>query len=129
MSKYDKHDIKMILNRAAELQQRASGSGPPSGHDEKLTLEEIEEIAREAGVSADYVEAAALEYEGIPVKEPLFLNTGNKQELKLIGYARGKLNKKHGRSFALSSSITSTAPEKYHAGPKAFTGKPNPRVF
>lgn len=94
MGTYDEHDIKMILNRAAELQQRESGSGTPSGHHEKLTLEEIEEIGREAGVSADYVQAAALEYEGIPVEEPLFLDPGSKQELKLIGYARGKLNKK-----------------------------------
>ncbi len=94
MSTYDEHDIKKILNRAAKLQQRVSDSGLPSGHHTKLTLEEIEEIAQEAGVSADFVRAAALEYEGIPVEEPLFLDTGTNQELKLIGYARGKLNKK-----------------------------------
>jgi hypothetical protein len=94
MSTYDEHDIKKILNRAAKLQQRVSDSGLPLGHHTKLTLEEIEEIAREAGVSADFVRAAALEYEGIPVEEPLFLDTGTNQELKLIGYARGTLNKK-----------------------------------
>jgi len=94
MVKYDQHDIKTILNRAVELQQRASGAGTPVEPHEKLTLEEIEEIAREAGVSADYVKAAALEYKGIPVEEPLFLDTGARPEIKLIGYARGRLNQK-----------------------------------
>lgn len=94
MSKYDEQDIKVILNRAEELQQRKTGDGSTSEAQEKLTLEEIKEIARDAGVSADYVQAAALEYEGIPVEEPLFLDTGSNQQLKLIGYTQGKLNKK-----------------------------------
>lgn len=94
MSTYDQHDIKAILNRAAELQQRSSGSDSISESNEHLTLSEIEEIARDAGVSPDFVREAALEYEGIPVEKPLFIDTGDYNKLELIGFAKGKLDKK-----------------------------------
>lgn len=94
MSTYDQHDIKAILNRAAELQQRSSGPDSISESNEHLTLSEIEEIARDAGVSPDYVREAALEYEGIPVEKPLFIDTGDYNKLELIGFAKGKLDKK-----------------------------------
>lgn len=94
MSTYDQHDIKAILNRAAELQQRSSGPDSISESNEHLTLSEIEEIARDAGVSPDFVREAALEYEGIPVEKPLFIDTGDYNKLELIGFAKGKLDKK-----------------------------------
>lgn len=94
MSTYDQHDIKAILNRAAVLQQRSSGADSISESNEHLTLSEIEEIARDAGVSPDYVREAALEYEGIPVEKPLFIDTGDYNKLELIGFAKGKLDKK-----------------------------------
>lgn len=94
MSRYDEHDIKAIINRAAELQQRSEGRESIPAAPGKLTLEDIEEIAREAGVSPDYVREAALEYEGIPVEEPLFLDTGSGSELEVIGHARGDMDKK-----------------------------------
>lgn len=94
MSQYDEHDIKAIINRAAELQQRSAGMESLDKDAKKLSLDEIEEVAKEAGVSPDYVREAALEYEGIPVEEPLFLDTGNNHEIEILGYARGNLTKK-----------------------------------
>lgn len=94
MDSYTERDIKAILNRASELQQRyASYPGLSSTH-HKLTFEDIQEIAKDLGVSADFVREAALEYEGIPVEEPLFLDTGNNYEIELIGFARGELDEK-----------------------------------
>lgn len=94
MSTYDQHDIKAILNRAAELQQRLSRTTSISESNEHLTLSEIEEIAKDAGVSPDFVREAALEFEGIPVEKPLFIDTGDYNKMEIIGFAKGKLDKK-----------------------------------
>lgn len=118
MSSYDQQDIKAILNRAVELQQRSGGVEPISESSEKLTLEEIEEIARDAGVSADYVREAALEYEGIPVEKPLFIDTGDYNSIELIGFAKGKLDK---RTWAELRSIM----EYHFDSPGKVTRRPD----
>jgi hypothetical protein len=91
---YDQQDLKAILARAVEIQNRSKGSDPASGTYEKLSLEEIEEIARESGLSPEYVRQAAIELEGIPIEEPFFLDTGNNHEVELMGFASGKLDQK-----------------------------------
>lgn len=90
---YDEREIKQILKRAFELQNRSESLGSDET-DKRLTLEEIEEIARSSGLSVEFVRQAALEYEGIPIEEPVFLDTGNNFELELLGTARGKLDQK-----------------------------------
>lgn len=94
MDSYSERDIKAILNRASELQQRYASYPGLSSSYHTLTFENIQEIADELGVSAEFVREAALEYEGIPVEEPLFLDTGNNHEIELIGFARGELDEK-----------------------------------
>lgn len=94
MDSYSERDIKAILNRASELQQRYASYPGLSSSYHTLSFEEIQEIAEELGVSAEFVREAALEYEGIPVEEPLFLDTGNNYEIELIGFARGELDEK-----------------------------------
>lgn len=94
MDSYNERDIKAILSRASELQQRYGSYPGLSTPHQTLTFEEIREIAKELGVSAEFVREAALEYEGIPVEEPLFLDTGNNFEIELIGSARGELDEK-----------------------------------
>lgn len=91
---YDQHDIKAILNRALELQQRSAGPESISKNNEQLTLSEIEEIAKDAGVSPDFVREAALEFEGIPIEKPLFIDTGDYNTIELLGFAKGDLDKK-----------------------------------
>lgn len=118
MSTYDQQDIKAILNRAVELQQRSSKSEPLPESSEKLTLDEIEEIAREAGVSPDYVREAALEFEGIPVEKPFFIDTGDYNRVELIGFAKGKLEK---RTWAELRSII----EYHFDSPGKVTRRPD----
>ena len=91
---YDEKDIQRILSRAFELQKRTKGPQLNHQQNEKLSLEEIEKIAQESGLSPEYVKQAAYEYEGIPVKEPFFKDTGNRDEVELIGYANGKVDQK-----------------------------------
>ena len=88
---YDEKDVKKILAQAFELQNRTAGI-PTSG--EKLSLDEIEEIVRESGLSPEYVRQAVLEYEGIPIEEPFFLDTGNNYDVELLGFAKGELDLK-----------------------------------
>lgn len=118
MSTYDQQDIKAILNRAVALQQRSGNSESIPESSEKLSLEEIEEIARDAGVSPDYVREAALEFEGIPVEKPFFIDTGDYNRVELIGFAKGKLDK---RTWAELRSII----EYHFDSPGKVTRRPD----
>lgn len=91
---YDEQDIKQIINRAFEIQNKASLSDQPNPSGAELSLEEIEEIARESGLSTEYVRQAALELEGISNDEPLLLDMGANFEVEVLGYARGKMDSK-----------------------------------
>lgn len=94
LSMYDEKDIKKILTRAIELQRRTKGAESDSEQNEKLSLEEIEKIAQESGLAPEYVRQAAFEFEGIPVEEPLFKDTGNRHEIELMGFAKGTVDQK-----------------------------------
>lgn len=91
---YDEKDLKTILSRAIQIQKQNEGSGSISGSIEKLSLSEIEEIARESGLSPEYVREAAIELEGIPNEKPFYLETENSHELELLGYAKGTIDQK-----------------------------------
>lgn len=90
MSMYDESDLKTIFSRAIQIQKQNDGIGS----NEKLSLSEIEEIARESGLSAEYVREAAIELEGIPNEKPFFLETGKRHEIELLGYAKGTIDQK-----------------------------------
>ncbi len=91
---YNEKEIKKILSRAYQLQHRLEGALHNEESNQELTLEEIEEIAKDSGVSPEYVRQAAIEFEGIPIEEPLFLETEHSYEVELIGFAKGELDKK-----------------------------------
>ena len=91
---YSDREIRLILNRALELQQRIDGATMLAEPETKLSLEDIQEIARDSGLSTEYVRQAAMEYEGIPVEEPLFLDTGDDHRVELLGFANGGLDQK-----------------------------------
>ncbi len=58
--RYGDKEIAKILRRASELQRAAPSRPDPSG----LTLAELEDIAREAGIDVDYLRQAAAETRG-----------------------------------------------------------------
>lgn len=91
---YNEKDIHTILKRAIQLQKEKEGFPGSSGLSEDLTLEEIEEIARESGVSAEFVRQAVIEFDGVPVDEPLMIDTGNRRITEILGFAKGDINKK-----------------------------------
>lgn len=91
---YDEKDLKTILSRAIQIQKQNEVSGSLSGSIEKLSLSEIEMIARESGLSPEYVREAAIELEGIPIEKPLFLDTGKNHELELLGHAKGIIDQR-----------------------------------
>ncbi len=91
---YNGKDIHSILKRAIQLQGEKESFLGPIGSVEDLSLEEIEEIARESGVSAEFVRQAVIEYDGVPVDEPLLIDTGNRRVAEILGFAKGEINKK-----------------------------------
>lgn len=91
---YNGKDIHTILKRAIQLQGEKDRFFGQAGAVENLTLEEIEQIARESGVSAEFVRQAVLEYDGVPVDEPLMIDTGNRRIAEILGFAKGEINKK-----------------------------------
>lgn len=127
MGTYDEQDLKRIIKRAAELQQRASGPDSVSGGSSELSLDEIQEIAREMGVSPDFVREAALEYEGIPVEEPMFLDTGDKYKKELIGFVKGEMDKKTWAEMRSIIEYHFDAPGKVNRRPRGIKWKAEPR--
>lgn len=127
MGTYDEQDLKRIIKRAAELQQRASGPDSVSGGSSELSLDEIQEIAREMGVSPDFVREAALEYEGIPVEEPLFLDTGDRYKKELIGFVKGGMDKKTWAEMRSIIEYHFDAPGKVNRRPRGIKWKAEPR--
>jgi hypothetical protein len=91
---YNEKDIHTILKRAIQLQGEKEGFLGASGSYEDLSLEEIEQIARESGVSPEFVRQAVIEYDGVPVEEPLLIDTGNRRVTEILGFAKGEINKK-----------------------------------
>jgi hypothetical protein len=91
---YDEKDLKIIFSRAIQIQKQNEGSGSLSGSNEKLSLNEIEEIARESGLSPEFVREAVVELEGIPNEKPVFLETDKSHLIELLGNAKGTIDQK-----------------------------------
>lgn len=124
---YDEKDIEKILSRALELQRRTKGMELDSEKNEKLSLEEVEEIAQESGLSPEYVRQAAYEYEGIPVEEPIFKDTGNNQEVELTGYANGKVDQKTWVELRAMIEYHFDSPGKVKLRPDSIIWKAQPQ--
>lgn len=129
MDSYNERDIKAILNRATELQQKYASYPGLSSPYQTLSFEDIQQIADELGVSAEFVREAALEYEGIPVEEPLFLDTGNNHEIELIGFARGELDEKTWTEMRSAIEAHFKNPGKVKRRPQSIIWKAQPKGF
>lgn len=95
---YDEQELKTIISRAIQLQrdagelydaQRYSGQ---AGKGAQLSSDELEEIAKEAGLSPTYMRQAMAEFQGLPQEESFFIDTFNKNEMELLGFAPGRLS-------------------------------------
>lgn len=75
---YGEEEIGRILKRATELQHREP-SAPPAG----VTLAELEDIAREAGIDPSYLRRAALEVDS-GVSDPSFWDKVIGEEWMLV---------------------------------------------
>ena len=91
---YNEKDINRILKWAIQLQGEKEGFFGSAGNAEELSIDEIEKIAIESGVSAEFVRQAVIEFNGVPVDEPLMIDTGNRRVVEILGFAKGEINKK-----------------------------------
>lgn len=124
---YSDKEIKKIISRAYELQNRSEGSTQATDTEQKLSLEEIEEVAKEAGVSAEYVRQAAIEFEGVPVEEPFFLDTDKTCEIELVGFAKGDLTKKTWAELRSIIEYHFDSPGQVKRRPKGIVWKAQPK--
>lgn len=87
--RYGDEEISRILKRATEIQIADPSLSSPSG----MTLQELEDIAAEAGIDPKHLRRAAMEVE-LPSPQPSFLAklVGGRLELELQTLVPGELN-------------------------------------
>ena len=95
---YDEKELRHIISRAIQLQRDAGDLydaqrySRDSGSASRLSQQELEEIARDAGLSQTYMRQAMAEFEGLPLEESFFVDTFDQNNIELIGFASGHLN-------------------------------------
>jgi len=124
---YDEQAIKQIITRAFEIQNEASHADRSTPSGAELSMEEIEQVARESGLSTEYVRQAALELEGIPNDEPLLLDTGNNYEVELLGFAKGQMDSKAWAEVRSMLEYHFDTPGKILRRPDGIKWKAQPR--
>lgn len=102
---YSEQEIAQLLKRATELQ-----SGAPSEHGSGLTLEEVEDIARETGIDPAFVRAAASDLARLPEARrkfhvlggPVFLEAERTVSAELTDEAWASMAAEMSRTFRAS---------------------------
>lgn len=95
---YDEKELKSIISRAIQLQRDtgelydAQGHSTQDGTGARLSSAELEEIAKEAGLSPTYMRQAIAEFQGLPQEESFFIDTFKNNEMELLGFAPGRLS-------------------------------------
>lgn len=94
--KYDETELKHIIGRAIELQRNAGELEAEAGDfaPGRFTEAEIEEIARDSGLSPKFVRQSMAEYRGIPVEEAFFIDTFEKNYIEIMGFVEGNLDQR-----------------------------------
>ena len=92
MGKLTEDDIRQIIKRASILQkfnEQAPNQSPPFIKDDYDTLYEIGESI---SIKPQFLNEALIEFEGIPIDEPISVDTNNASESKILGYANGTVD-------------------------------------
>lgn len=92
MGRLTNDELKQIIKRASILQryheQSLSGSQVPEPED----FEPVFEIGHNLDIKRHFIKQALLEYEGIPIDEPVIVDTHSFTEAEIQGYANGPMD-------------------------------------
>ncbi len=92
MGRLTNDELKLIIKRASILQryheQSLSGAKVPEPED----VESVFEIGHNLDIGRHFIKQAMLEYEGIPIDEPIIIDTQSFSEAEIQGYANGPLD-------------------------------------
>ncbi|MCR9130977.1 MAG: hypothetical protein NXI08_00295 [bacterium] len=92
MGRLTNDELKQIIKRASILQryheQSLSGSQVPEPED----IEPVFEIGHNLDIKRHFIKQALLEYEGIPIDEPVIVDTHSFTEAEIQGYANGPMD-------------------------------------
>lgn len=96
LMKYDDTELKQIIGRAIELQRNAGELEAEASEISRgsFTEAEIEEIARDSGLSSKFLKQSLAEYKGIPLEEAFFIDTFEKNHIEIMGFVQGSLNQR-----------------------------------
>lgn len=114
---YTDKEVSLILRRATELQRAAPSSANPIG----LTLAELEEIAREAGIEVDLLRQAATE---VDVSRPSGLGevlTGGPITIRLERTVPGELSENAMAELVPAIQMAADAPGQASAVGRTLT--------
>ncbi|MCH8557230.1 MAG: hypothetical protein LAT84_05390 [Balneolia bacterium] len=94
--KYDDTELKQIIGRAIELQRNAGELEAEASEISRgsFTEAEIEEIARDSGLSSKFLKQSLAEYKGIPLEEAFFIDTFEKNHIEIMGFVEGRLDQR-----------------------------------
>lgn len=92
MGRLTNDELKQIIKRASILQryheQSLSGSQVPEPED----IEPVFEIGHNLDIKRHFIKQALIEYEGIPIDEPVIVDTQSFTEAEIQGYANGPMD-------------------------------------
>ncbi|HET8865286.1 MAG TPA: hypothetical protein VFM80_06270 [Gracilimonas sp.] len=93
MGKLSDTEIRSIIQKATLLKKFREGSSSFSPGNENDELKKLFEITDELDLPRNGVYEAYLEHNGIPVTEPILVDTLDYNSAKVIGFANGRIDK------------------------------------
>ncbi len=92
MGRLTNDELKQIIKRASILQRYHEQSLSGSQVSEPEDIEPIFEIGHNIDIKRHFIKQALLEYEGIPIDEPVIVDTQSFTEAEIQGYANGPID-------------------------------------
>lgn len=92
MGKLTDDEIRSIIKRASIIQkfhEQAPNRHEPFIEDD---YETIYEIADSVSINRQFIKEALLEHEGIPIEDPISVDTNNLSDAKILAYANGSVD-------------------------------------
>lgn len=93
MGTLNQYEKELIIEKAALLQKISESSGTSSADFESTALTELFGITDDLNLNREMVREAYIEYLGIPVNDPVIVDTGDASSAEVIGRASGRIDR------------------------------------
>lgn len=93
MAKLNRYEKELIIEKASLLQKIANNRRNVPENSEPNSLEELFSVTDEMQLDRELVREAYVEYMGIPVNEPVIVDTGDLSKAEVVGRASGRTDR------------------------------------